>query len=475
MIDYSKNATITLILQRRQKNNPVVPLAIAQGIGGVLGLLGSYEQSSTAKYINSQNIAMQRETNALNERLFNQNLDWSERQREEQNVANMQNAIRMFDIENEYNKPSSQVSRMIAAGLNPAALAGASAAGNGSQSAPSVGASSGVSTPQIVSPRMEMYTSASQQALQNMQTIASSIGQLAQASQSDAYANESKTLLTEKLRNLKLTDDQLEIQKDLLIEFGSKTKQAEYDLLTAEFAKKQSEILLNGELTATEKEKQMQLVADSLLKDSERFLNKKEYDAFDKKLSAHLNKVSAEIKLMGAQTFEANTGGKRNLAQAHLFNEEALTEDSIRQLNDSMTNLNNARKSLTQTEGFVAQRSAMYRIQQEFEKLTNMRYLNAEAQSKVEIAKAEMEQAMYANDMKAFTFWSNFAFNIFDRGVSLLTGAKGLPQLPWTHDAVTHDSEETYIESNTPYYNSSTGETGVHKSHKTTKKYGGKR
>lgn len=82
-----------------------VTAGLVLGFGGSLlgGLFGSSSQGSA----NRANIKLARETNELNERLFNQNLDF---QRE------------MWQKTNDYNSPANQVGLLRQAGLNPADL-----------------------------------------------------------------------------------------------------------------------------------------------------------------------------------------------------------------------------------------------------------------------------------------------------------------------------------------------------------------
>ena len=81
----------------------------AAGIGTVGSLLGGLLSSRSQKSANEANIQMQRETNEMNERLFNQNLAWQED---------------MWNKTNAYNDPSHQVELLQKAGINPAAVYG---------------------------------------------------------------------------------------------------------------------------------------------------------------------------------------------------------------------------------------------------------------------------------------------------------------------------------------------------------------
>lgn len=83
--------------------------AVAAGITGGANLLGSILDLFGLNQTNKQNIAMQRETNALNYKMFQEQKAFAKDQQ---------------DLALSYNDPSSQVNRLRAAGINPAAVFG---------------------------------------------------------------------------------------------------------------------------------------------------------------------------------------------------------------------------------------------------------------------------------------------------------------------------------------------------------------
>lgn len=108
---------------------PIGAAAVSGGLG-LLSTLGTLLGQSSA---NSQNIAMQRETNALNYQMF----------QESQAFARDQQKLAM-----EYNDPAAQAQRLRAAGINPAGVFG-----NGSVSEVSQAASP--SSPNMVAPQVQ--------------------------------------------------------------------------------------------------------------------------------------------------------------------------------------------------------------------------------------------------------------------------------------------------------------------------------
>ena len=111
------------------------PAVAAAAITGGLGLLSGIGNLIGQNKANQQNIAMQRETNALNYQMF----------QESQEFARAQQQLAM-----EYNDPSAQVERLRKAGINPAAVFG-----NGSVS--DVSQASAPSAPNMVAPQVATH------------------------------------------------------------------------------------------------------------------------------------------------------------------------------------------------------------------------------------------------------------------------------------------------------------------------------
>ena len=104
-------------------------------LGGIANsILGGIFSSSS----NSTNVALQRETNAQNYKMFKEQQQWSED---------------MWNKQNAYNDPSAQVQRLLAAGINPSSVFG-------SGSVSEAGALTSPSAPQMLSPHVNPYSSA---------------------------------------------------------------------------------------------------------------------------------------------------------------------------------------------------------------------------------------------------------------------------------------------------------------------------
>lgn len=107
--------------------------SIAAGIGGAFGFANN-------QATNKANLQIARETNASQERMFNQQLDWN---------------LAQWERNNEYNTPTAQMQRYRDAGLNPYLMMNGGAAGSGNSSAPA----SGVNPPQQHTATMQPDTS----------------------------------------------------------------------------------------------------------------------------------------------------------------------------------------------------------------------------------------------------------------------------------------------------------------------------
>lgn len=109
-------------------------------IGGATSLINGIFNRRSSEKMNAENVALQRETNAMQYDMMR-----------EQNDFNKQMAIDMFNMENEYNTPLAQVERLRAAGLNPAMMLGnGNMANTGDAMTPT-----GANVPTLTAPRVD--------------------------------------------------------------------------------------------------------------------------------------------------------------------------------------------------------------------------------------------------------------------------------------------------------------------------------
>ena len=112
-------------------------------ISGISSLFGGYSQKKATQDTNKTNLQIARETNEAQLQAMRENNEWSRQQ-----------AIDMFNMENEYNDPAAQANRLLNAGISPANVLGGSgasaASGNGDISTPSAAGS----MPNFIAPNM---------------------------------------------------------------------------------------------------------------------------------------------------------------------------------------------------------------------------------------------------------------------------------------------------------------------------------
>lgn len=106
-------------------------------LGAGASLVGSLFGKKSSDNTNAANIQMARETNALQERMFNQQLQWN---------------LDQWNRNNAYNTPAMQVKRFREAGLNPFLMM-QGGAGVGQSSGPAAGAN----VPQLHTPQLQPY------------------------------------------------------------------------------------------------------------------------------------------------------------------------------------------------------------------------------------------------------------------------------------------------------------------------------
>ncbi len=132
--------------------------AIGSAAGGNLlgagaSLFGSLLGSSSNSSTNKTNMAIARENNALQERMFYDQLAFNERMTDKNNAFNES----MWQKNNEYNTPAAQMQRYLAAGLNPYMMFGQTGSSGISSAAVSGTAASGAQPPQLNTPTMQSY------------------------------------------------------------------------------------------------------------------------------------------------------------------------------------------------------------------------------------------------------------------------------------------------------------------------------
>lgn len=344
-------------------------------LGGPLAsIAGGLFQGMFQKGINEQNIQMQRETNALQQHMFNQNLAW---QRESQ------------QMQNEYNSMGAQLKRAEDAGVSASALF--NSGGSTASSIPASTGSSGSGIPSLTSPRNEMIQSSVANMIGNISLVAKAMSDISQSGLSDANKESVLSKLQAELDGLKLDNDSKKLALSLETKFADKERQMRYDILVQSKSKQASEILLNEELTRTEKEKQFNLVSDALLKDAERLLKKKDLEVFNEKFDLWKKDIMSQIGLRSSEV--TYNQAKTEEAKASTENIEEDTE--LIKLRQDMQELDNALKA---NEKKISDSTVHSQISAIMSKARNLRNISRLQEKEIEKLQEEIKLARKQNN-----------------------------------------------------------------------------
>ena len=342
----------------------------------VTGMFGNHQQKKAYNYQtelqDSQN-AWQAEQNRLAEQY--QTDEWQ----------------RQFNATNAYNDPSAQVDRLIAAGINPASLAGSSsAAGTSSASVTgNSGHNTGYGVGNLGAPIAGMQTDV-------INAVGNAIKSLTGGVRDLASAKETNTLLPEKVRNLISQTNNLEaqtyitkLQSSLLDKFGSKKEQALINNFIAQTAKEYASAeqayaqandldalaKLHGQMVETEISKKANFEADTRLKG--RMIKKAEVELkyLDSWYVEQLNVMDAEAKERIANARKINYEADANQLHSEIMQQlrtdgvaRSVLERTIRQgwtLIEEQVNLTAAQKAYVEKQTqYIGKQSDEYELWQ---------------------------------------------------------------------------------------------------------------
>lgn len=286
-------------------------------LGGVSAggsITSSMIQSGANKEINRQNIAMQRETNALQKDMFERNLAW---QRESQ------------DIQNEYNSLESQIQRALMAGVSPAALFESS-----SGSVPASLGSAGSGIPALTAPHADFVKEPMTEFISQAAILSKVMADVSGSQLNDAQKNEIVGMLQGKIKSLDLTNEAQEIANGLQMKYGDKKLDAEVNLLVAQASKEIASTALDQQKTLSEVTNRINTIADTLYKQVQTKLGHKELEVFDRKFNMWLADTIESIKVKRTQQTENlasaeehRAGAENKRAQADLYRAQSRIAD----------------------------------------------------------------------------------------------------------------------------------------------------
>lgn len=227
------DTSVTVQVFQEQKANPLVAAAAIGGIASALGsIFGSSSSANAQRAINEQQLAFAREQMENNNQQNQIARDWQLFMQNKQNDWTEQNWLKTFNLENAYNSPVAQMSRLRQAGINPFVAAADIAHIDSSQkmSAPS---SPSVSSPSSIGTSLNPSLGVPDLAggfFSNLGQLAQMVKTLAEAKKSGAETTEIQTLLDSKLRELNANATATELNNDLVRQFGSKQMDADLQL-----------------------------------------------------------------------------------------------------------------------------------------------------------------------------------------------------------------------------------------------------
>lgn len=301
-----------------------------QGIGAIGSVVGGIIQSNAQKKINEQNIAMQREINAMQRAMFDDNLSW---QRESQ------------QIQNDYNSIGAQYQRAVEAGINPF--------GANSTQTPAGSPAGGSAIPSLIAPRAEMIDSSAANIIGNISQVAQAISALSSSRLNDAKTVEIRAMLEDNVRLLsaqvEATQEDVrgkQIANNIAQTFGVKQAQADLYLKIQQFG----ESVARCDLLA----KQGKVAdAETAYKDVLRLGEEVENDMKRTKRGffseyCRLQNQTLEEGIKTARTEQSRNAAatKEHEAGAALKTAEAQTENALRPYKVTLSILTNGLKAL---------------------------------------------------------------------------------------------------------------------------------
>lgn len=307
-------AGISTFVNNQQANPLILPAAISAGAGLINGVLGIFSKNKA----NKQNIALQRETNALNYQMF-----------QEGNAFNRQMAFDMFNAENAYNTPEAQAERLKDAGLNPALVAeGATATtGNGDASTPSA-----ASAAPMVAPQVQPVGSPFESIFDNVEKLASAFQKVNAGNLSTAQ----KEFVLEQAKSERLDQINKETNNAILQAYGMKEADSTVKSKLKTIEDLDSQISLRvkqGDLAAAEK----------LLKKAQEVAASNQNKLFDSTFNYLVEQEQERLNLLKKQV--VTEGERANTERS----KQGVNASQVR-LNNALVNQSESRKNLNEQQ-----------------------------------------------------------------------------------------------------------------------------
>lgn len=174
-------------------------------IGGASGLIGSIFQHKNVKSTNKTNLQIARETNQAQADIAEKYNQAQMDMMRENNQWSADQSVRMFNLENEYNSPSAQASRLLDAGFSPAVAMGngAMSSSTGDASTPSAaGTTFSPEIPHFVTPTLDAPPSILLGAVDAIGSLAGAANQYAQSGKTNKEAKRVNDQIDAEIKSL---------------------------------------------------------------------------------------------------------------------------------------------------------------------------------------------------------------------------------------------------------------------------------
>lgn len=174
--------------------------------GAITSAWSSAAHDESQEIMNQRNIEFQRETNKMNEQLWREKFDYDKWQYLNTLAYNSKEAREAFEREAKWNSPLNQVAELRKAGINPFSVFGQNGSVAAAHSSPASGANNSSSAPpQMIAPQMQYsyQNSGLAASLQMVDAVTKVIDSLSSSKLKGSQKKEIDTLLGDKLAQLK--------------------------------------------------------------------------------------------------------------------------------------------------------------------------------------------------------------------------------------------------------------------------------
>lgn len=314
--------------------NPLIAGPLITGAGSILGsLFGGISQNKSVKNTNKTNLEIANQNNATSMAIAQANNQLQREMNQYNNEWSRNTAIEMFNLENAYNTPAAQKERLLAAGLNPYALAsdGAIGASAGDIATPSA-SSSGISPsmPSLTTPTMQAPPSVLGAMFGSLESITKSLQNVSQSGLNKVQSDRLHILLGGELNKLLADVNNVELEnqiKSFNLEldkvYANNERSEGLRKVINEASKVYEEALLALAKQDTEK-------SQKLFADAETLLARSKTKEIDQLLPILKQKEEAMINLVQEQKNTERFKQSNLSAQASLSDAQRKTIDSLR-------------------------------------------------------------------------------------------------------------------------------------------------